>query len=182
MKNSTAYLIIVMVVISLASGLVLALTYNFTIPSINEIAAREQEQAILAVIPGATKYETYESAPFPMYKGIDDSGSIKGVAYVIEGGGFQGIIKIMVGIDMQNQALTGIKILSHSETPGLGARITEDWFQSQFAGKSINDAFVARQDVEAITGATISTKAVSRLLKESIPNVVEQYKTLGGGK
>lgn len=182
MKNSTAYLIIVMVIISLASGLVLALTYNFTIPSINAIAANEQEQAILEVIPGATAYETYENAPFPMFKGVDGSGNIKGVAYVVSGSGFQGSIKIMVGIDIQNEVLTGIKILSHSETPGLGARITEDWFQSQFSQKSINDDFVARKDVNAIAGATISTKAVSRILKESIPKVIEQYNTLGGGK
>ncbi len=180
MKDSVIRLIIVLAIISVASGLVLALTYNFTIPSINAIAAAEQEEAILEVLPGAETFEVIEGADIPMYKGLDASGGYAGVAYVIEGGGFQGIIRIMVGLDVENEVLTGIKILSHTETPGLGARITEDWFQGQFAGKSINDGFVAKEDVDAITGATISSRAVSAIIRDSIPPVVEQYKALGG--
>jgi electron transport complex protein RnfG len=181
MKNSIARLIIVLALISIGSGLFLALTYNFTIPSIEANAAREQEIAILETLPGATKYEEVKGTEFPMYKGYDNGGNMVGVAYVVEGGGFQGIIKIMIGINPQQEKVTGIKILSHSETPGLGARISEPKFQGQFAGKSINDGFVAKQDVEAITGATISSKAVSGIIKNSLPKAMEQFKASGGG-
>lgn len=182
MKETTTRLIIVLAIIAIGSGLVLALTYNFTIPTINANAAQAQEKAILEALPEATTFEEIKGTEFPMYKGFDGAGNPAGVAYVIEGGGFQGIIKIMVGLDVENEALTGLKILSHSETPGLGARITESWFQEQFKEKSINDGFVAKEDVEAITGATISSKSVSKIVKESIPVVMEQYQAVGGGK
>lgn len=182
MKNSFARLIIVLTIISIGSGLVLALTYNSTIPVIKAIAAREQKEAILETLPGASKYEEISGAEFPMYKGLDDAGNVVGFAYVAEGGGFQGVIRIMVGVNPDEEVLTSIKVLSHSETPGLGARITEAWFQDQFKGKSVKDNFVAKEDVEAITGATISSDAVSTIIKQSLPKAIEQYKALGGGR
>jgi len=180
MKDSVARLIIVLAIIAVGSGLVLSLTYNFTIPTINANAAEAQEEAIMEALPEAVTSEEIKDTDFPMYKGFDGAGNPAGVAYVVEGGGFQGIIKIMIGLDVENKVLTGLKILSHSETPGLGARITEDWFQEQFKGKSINDGFVAKEDVEAITGATISSKSVSKIVKDSVPRAMEQYQAVGG--
>lgn len=182
MKNSTARLIIVLAIISIGSGLFLAITYNFTIPSIEANAARDQEIAILETLPGATKYEEIAGTEYSMYKGFDDAGNLVGISYVVEGGGFQGIIKMMIGLNPEEEQITGVKILSHSETPGLGARIGEAGFQGQFAGKSTNDSFTAKEDVEAITGATISSKAVAGIIKDSLPKAMEQYKASGGGK
>jgi electron transport complex protein RnfG len=182
MKESASRLIIVLAVISIVAGLLLALTYNLTIPTIEANAAAEQEAAILETLPGATKYETIEGGEFPVYKGLDDNENVVGIAYAYEGGGFQGMIKVMIGIDPGQQKVTGIKILSHAETPGLGARIGEPAFQGQFAGKPLSDGFVANKDVDAITGATISSKAVIGIVKESIPKAMEVYKASGGGK
>lgn len=77
--------------------------------------------------------------------------------------GFAGPIEIIVGVDKKG-IITGIEILNHRETPGLGARITEDFFLSKFKGKQLGDEIKLRRDggrIDAITGATISARAVS---------------------
>lgn len=182
MKNLTAKLIIVLALISIASGFFLALTYTYTIPHIEANAAREQEIAILDTIPGAVSFEVIEGTDFPMYKGLDSSGKTVGFAYVAEGGGFQGIITMMVGVDPEKETITGIKILSHAETPGLGARIGEAAFQDQFAQKPISDSFEVNKDVDGVTGATVSSRAVATTLKQTLPQALEQYRVSGGAK
>lgn len=182
MKNLTAKLIIVLALISIASGFFLALTYTYTIPHIEANAAREQEIAILDTIPGAVSFEVIEGTDFPMYKGLDSGGKTVGFAYVAEGGGFQGVITLMVGVDPEQEMITGIKILSHSETPGLGARIGEAAFQDQFEQKPINDSFEVNKDVDGVTGATVSSRAVAATLKQTLPQALEQYRVSGGAK
>ncbi|MCP4716745.1 MAG: FMN-binding protein, partial [Deltaproteobacteria bacterium] len=72
---------------------------------------------------------------------------------------------IMAGVDNQ-LSVTGIKIISHSETPGLGANITSDDFCRQFSGKDLTDShWKLKQNggtVDQISGATISTRAVTK--------------------
>ncbi|KPU26515.1 hypothetical protein TR13x_09885 [Caloranaerobacter sp. TR13] len=178
--NSTSRMVIVLLIVGAVSGLVLALTFKWTEPKINEIAEANQKKAILEVLPKASSYKVMENNDW-IFIGYDENGREVGIAFVAEGGGFQGDIKMMVGLDTKEEKLTGMTILSHLETPGLGARIEEDWFKDQFKGKSIKDNFVAKQDIEAITGATISSNAVSNILKKTIPAALKAYKT-GGGK
>ena len=182
MKNLTARLIIVLALISIGSGFFLALTYTYTIPHIEANAATEQEAAILETLPGAVSFEEIEGTDLLMYKGLDSGGKTVGFAYVAEGGGFQGIITLMVGVDPGQEMITGIKILSHSETPGLGARIGEPAFQDQFAQKPINDKFEVNEDVDGVTGATVSSRSVSAILKQTLPQALEQYRVSGGAK
>jgi Na+-transporting NADH:ubiquinone oxidoreductase subunit C len=78
----------------------------------------------------------------------------------IIGPGLWGPIEVMVGFTEGFSQLTGIGILSQNETPGLGARIEEDWYQSQFTGKEgpftmvEEDAAADESEINAITGAT----------------------------
>lgn len=178
--NSTSRMVIVLSLIGVISGLVLSLTFKWTEPMINGIAEDNQKKAILEVLPEASSYKVMKNSE-QIFIGYDESGSDVGIAFIAEGGGFQGDIRMMVGMDIAAEKLTGMTVLSHLETPGLGARIEEEWFRGQFNGKSIKDNFIAKEDVESITGATISSNAVSNILKNTIPEVLEAYK-IGGGK
>jgi len=82
---------------------------------------------------------------------------------------------MMVGFNPESNTLTGMTVLSHLETPGLGARIQESWFQEQFKGKSADDPFIAKQDIDAISGATISSKAVGDIIKDTLDKVKKVY-------
>jgi len=173
--NQYAKMIIVLVIISMASGAVLALSYAVTNPIIQEQARQKLEQAVLVVIPGATKMEEVEKSGMTFYIGLDDGGNKKGIAFKTAGSGFNGTIEIMVGYNPKEGKLLGIDILSLSETPGLGARIQEEDFKGQFKGKSVEDDFIAKQDVEAVSGATISSTAVASAIKTSLAKVVEIF-------
>ena len=85
--------------------------------------------------------------------------------YCVEVGptGFGGAVDTMVGIDSDGK-VTGISVISaSSETPGLGARSTEPELQAQFAGQVGTEVAVAKDggSIDALTGATITSRAVS---------------------
>ena len=79
--------------------------------------------------------------------------------------GYGGEIVMVVGIG-ENSEVSGIKIISHSETPGLGAKITTDEnFKSQFVGKALEGDSI---EIDAISGATISSTAVKKAVTDSL--------------
>ena len=89
----------------------------------------------------------------------------KTVGYAVESftsKGFSGTINIMVGFDMEGN-IVGTSVISHSETPGLGAKMTEPAFSSQFIGKNPASFKLGVRkdggDVDAITASTITSRA-----------------------
>ncbi len=84
-----------------------------------------------------------------------------GLAFMAKGAGYGGKIGILVGLETDRSA-RGIRIISQQETPGLGAKITKLDFLDQFAGKRAEEIALARDGgkIDAITGATISSRAV----------------------
>jgi electron transport complex protein RnfG len=96
--NQYARMIIVLMIISIASGAVLALSYEITNPTIQEQARQKLEQSVLTVIPGATKMEEIQKEDMIVYIGLDDEGNKKGISFEATGSGFNGPIEIMVGL------------------------------------------------------------------------------------
>lgn len=104
------------------------------------------------------------------------------VIYTINGTGLWGLITAHVGFDTQTGKMTGIDFIKQSETPGLGARIAEDWFREQFRGKKGPFTYVPEGEndnenqFDAITGATVTTKAVKDIVNKAAEfnNVTEK--------
>ncbi|MCK5057065.1 MAG: RnfABCDGE type electron transport complex subunit G [Candidatus Aminicenantes bacterium] len=95
----------------------------------------------------------------------------RAVAFECEAMGFKDKIVIIVGFDLEKDSLSGIGIISHKETPGLGARITEAVFRDIFKDKALAETFKVKQDggiVDAISGATISSRAVCAAVENGI--------------
>lgn len=77
-------------------------------------------------------------------------------------GGFGGDLKIMVGIDLVSERQTGMEVVSHSETPGLGARIEEPRFRRQWQGLPIDAPVALSSDggeIDSISGASTTSRA-----------------------
>ena len=77
-------------------------------------------------------------------------------------GGFGGDLKIMVGIDLVSQRQTGMEVVTHNETPGLGARIVETAFRRQWQGLPIDKPVAITADggvIDAISGASTTSRA-----------------------
>ncbi|MBN2790661.1 MAG: FMN-binding protein [Candidatus Delongbacteria bacterium] len=94
------------------------------------------------------------------------------VIYTIDGAGLWGVIRAHVGFDSKTGKMTGIDFIKQSETPGLGARIAEDWFREQFRGKKGPFTYVpegendTESQFDAITGATVTTKAIKDIVNK----------------
>ena len=161
-------LIIVLTLIMIISAGVLTWVQQKTEPVIEKHAQQKKENAILTVLPGAENYEKVTKGDLTLYKGLDSSGSLVGYAMENSGQGFQSVLKLMVGLDVEQKKVLKVKILNQAETPGLGARISEEQFKAQFNDKSFDDAFKAKEDIDAISGATISSQAMSDVIKDAI--------------
>lgn len=174
---------VVLALVSSLSGGVLALVSEALGPQIaaNEEAAKAA--AVLAVVPGAASYEEVvadnAAKPYSIFVVKGASGERIGYAFECSGTGFQGEIRLMVGATADLARLTGMQVLASSETPGLGDKIKYPPFSEQFAGLSVeggirlvkNKPEPAPGEVNAITGATISSSAVVSMVAERLEQV-----------
>lgn len=169
-------LAIVLTVIAAGAGLILSVVEAVTRAPIAEQRRLETLKALKAVLPpidNAPDTDTVSLVTGKDKKGREISrtfyrgrqaGELAGVAFkVVAPEGYGGNIEVMVGV-APDGTVSGIEILTHAETPGLGSKITEPWFKQQFAGKSLQGADwrVKKDggDFDQITGATISPRAV----------------------
>ncbi len=120
--------------------------------------------------------ETVNKTVFPAKK----NGKVSMVAFEVSKSGYHGDVTIMLGIDVETDKLSGVRVTGHTETPGLGARITEPDFYEQFAGLSKAEASLSSEggDVDAVTGATISSVAVTGGVKYGLELYLENKETI----
>jgi electron transport complex protein RnfG len=170
------------------SGLVLVGIFLITQPLIERNRARALEAAIFRVLPGASSRQALivregELTPFEdgggglpkeeaIFVGYADGGAPVGFAIPAEGPGFQDTIKLIYGFDPARQRIVGMEVLESRETPGLGDKIIKDQnFVGTFRDLAITPEVVstkkgrsAENEVDAISGATISSNAVVRII------------------
>ncbi|MFW6006439.1 MAG: RnfABCDGE type electron transport complex subunit G [Halanaerobiales bacterium] len=181
MKNRMSILIITLTIIGIISAVSLAFVYEWTKPHIKEHEMKARESAVFEVLPGAQEYKVEEKEGTTFYEGFNENGNRIGVAVIEKGSGFQGEIRMMVGTDPDTEKINGIKILEHQETPGLGARITEDEYKNNYVDKPFGKYSVVKQstdnpsEVEAISGATISSEKVAEITEKAINKIKTNY-------
>ncbi len=170
LESTLPNMFIVLTLIALISGSLLALTYAQTAPILEEQARQRRIRAVAEVVPEFDNAPTEESRfsesdpdleIFPARRGDELVGTA--VRSIAENG-YGGNIELMVGFDAEG-TVTGVSILRHQETPGLGAKITDQEFRDRFAGLRPEDEPVAVTHdggaVDAITAATVSSRAVA---------------------
>lgn len=169
-------LVLVLTLIAAGAGLILSLVEGVTRAPIAEQRRMETLRALSAVLPPADNSPDQDTVslitgqdkrgrdvPRTFFRGRQ-AGTVSGVAFkVVAPDGYSGNIAIMVGVDPQG-TVTGLEILTHAETPGLGDKITHPWFKEMFKGRSLENAdWRVKKDggeFDQITGATISPRAV----------------------
>ena len=163
---------VVLTVICLVVSLLLVFTYELTAPIIEQEAKRQADLARAEVMQGATSFTQVELTD-EMPEGVvelyeEDSGMGYVVTTVAKGYG--GDLKVMTGIKSDG-TISGVKLVEHSETPGLGAKTGEEDFTSQFIGEDSS-----LEGVESIGGATISSTA----FKTAVTTAFEAYGIASG--
>lgn len=136
----------------------------------------ETRDQIPALVPGATKAAS-GAAEVGGARAFRASGPGGQVGWVIPcgGQGFADRIELLVGVDAQVQRITGLYVLEQKETPGLGNKIVEAPFRDQFSGKTAaaglqvtKTGATADHQIDAVTGATISSAAVCRIINQTL--------------
>ncbi len=165
----------------IAAGL-LATANVLTKPRIAAEAQKEISASLQEVLPEAKSFEPIKfQDEIIYYKGFDKNSRLAGLAFIARGKGYSGMIDTMAGMKLDG-TIIAVKVLNQSETPGLGARICEikdnttifdalkgkrpdaslkPWFQQQFSSKKNSEL----DGISAITGATISSRAVINAVK-----------------
>lgn len=170
------------------SGLIIIGIYVATLPTITENKARELRQAVFKVLPGVSRMQKLQfdgervvvkqdgkDDENTLYAGYDANHRFVGYAIASEGPGFQDTIRLLYGYQPGERKVVGMEILESRETPGLGDKIYKDAaFVANFDELEIDPQIVAVKkgtreepnEIDAITGATISSKAVVRIINE----------------
>ncbi|MBQ8207755.1 MAG: RnfABCDGE type electron transport complex subunit G [Clostridia bacterium] len=151
----------ILCIICAAVALILSFVNMVTAAKIAENEELEKKSAIVALFGSQTvEYTTMEGTPETVNSiySVTDKGSDLGYCVSVSPGGFGGDVNLMVGVNSDGSVI-GVRVVSHSETPGLGSRIEADSFLSQFVGKS--GSVAEGQDYDIISGSTVSSDAVA---------------------
>ena len=176
----------------LLSGLILVAVYLVTKPRIEQNQAEALQRAIFNVLPG-----TVETSPLVLegdrlephegklselhgreavFAGYGDGGELLGYAIPGAGPGYMDTIGLIYGYDPRRDVIVGMEVLESRETPGLGDKIiTDDDFLGNFAALAVEPEIVPVKggrtqpnEVDCITGATISSESVVAILERSV--------------
>jgi electron transport complex protein RnfG len=190
---STFRLVATLAIAGALAGLLIVVVNLHTKPIIDKYKAEQLRLAVYEVLPGVENYDTYYlvndelSASLPdgakesefkrVYVGRDSNGEVSGVAISRGESGFQDVIMVIFGHDPVTGKLSGMKILDSKETPGLGDKIFKDMnFVDQFfagpetplLGVKIGAGKGQPNEIDMITGATISSKAVIQIINNAL--------------
>jgi electron transport complex protein RnfG len=190
-EPSAARLVATLSLAGLLSGVAIAGAYVITQPRIQANKAEALRRAVFNVVPGADSMQTctlrdgrivtFDGAqPAPddaVYATYSEHGDLLGYAIPAEGAGFQDAIRLIFGYEPQEQRIVGMQVLESRETPGLGDKIIKDahFLENFVALDASSDLVLVKKgakahdnEVDAITGATISSRAVVRILNDGL--------------
>lgn len=163
-----------LLVITAIAGLILAFAYDVTRAPITARKAEEQAAAMRVVLEQGEEFTLLEEKANDYVLEAFEAkagGKTAGYVFKVKTSGYGGEIMMLVGIDADSK-VSGIEVLSMSETPGLGSKVKDDpSFGAQFVGKPAEGKLALGSDITAISGATISSGAINT----GVNNAIEFY-------
>ncbi|MCL7969526.1 MAG: FMN-binding protein [marine benthic group bacterium] len=190
--TSSARLVATLAAAGALAGLVIVLVFGWANPKIQAHRAEVLRQAIQEVLNGPESVRTYyvvdgalSESPVPgadtitaerIHLGLDDAGEPVGYAITGQEPGFQDMILVIFGYDAETERVLAMKVLESKETPGLGDKIFKDTsFVAEFRGAAAPLEGVksgagsgVENEVDMITGATISSRTVIEIINNRI--------------
>lgn len=179
-------IVLSLMAIFIAAGIVMGVTYKYTSPIRFKAEKKEKEEALKEMAPEATEpiavagnWEVHNKK----YEYFVATAKNKPVAYIAStaGKGYSSFIQMLVSLS-PDLLVKDVKILHLQETPGLGDQVEERSFIDQFKGKSLSQIVLVKgetkENIQAISGATISSRGVTNGVKDAVQLLVDTY---GGG-
>jgi electron transport complex protein RnfG len=187
-----------LIVASLCFGLLIAVTSASLQPRIIQNQKEKLNKLMKNLITDAQIFEAAAEdciietadgsiAKTDIYKAFDAEGNPKGYVFIAVGSGFADKIKLVIAIDENCEKCYGYEVLASNETPGFGSKISENYFQSQFQGipagnvslSKTGNSEISDSEIIAITGATVSSQAVTDIFNDYIKSVKSEIKSEG---
>lgn len=165
-----------LMMVAAVAGLGVGYVNTMASPLIEKQILEEKIRSFKEVYPEGDKVENetakYLPAPDPILKEVNiayRNGTPSGVIYLAQTKGYSGPITILAGFDQGSGKITAVKVLSQTETPGLGAKAKDPAFQNRYKGKNSAEALevsktapTKENQIQAITASTITSKAVTK--------------------
>lgn len=198
MKKSFAYPVFFMALLTAVFTFILSYLNYSTAEKVALLQETELRKKILYVFDISVPSESPDDIEAVFNENIEEevvhnqryfiakeNGEVKGYAFPVGGPGLWGSIEGYIGVSQDYNEILGIEFINHSETPGLGGRISEDIFKEQFRGldisKGIGGNYIIYRpgsggNVDAIAGATLTSQAVSKFMNVDIENFIKSRK------
>ena len=173
MKKAILVPTIALFIICLVSTALLALANNVTAPIIEELAVKTEIESRSEVLDSAETFAEKSDNDINYVVGLDKNGNEVGMVFTTTAKSYGGEIIVMTGVDMEGK-ITGVKLLQITDTPGLGMNADKPEFKNKFIGMSDeikilkNSANAANNEIDALSGATISSNAVAEAVNKAL--------------
>jgi electron transport complex protein RnfG len=162
----------------------LAATQTALAPRIEANRRAALTSAVFEVVPGTVRYTERRVGLRSIYECFDAEGTSLGWAIPASDFGFQDQIDVVFGLSLDGASILGLSVVDNKETPGLGNRIVEDAWRAQYAGLDTGQAVTVvkrprrdeSREVQAISGATISSQAVTRIVNDTNRELVPELR------
>lgn len=174
-KNNSVFRIAMnLAVTCFFSGVIIAGAFAITEPAAAAQRVKAKNDAMKELVKDAESFKAIDGKE-GWYAGIKGG---KVIAYVVpaSGKGYAGKIEMLAAVTTDGKAMD-FKVLKHAETPGLGDKMVFPKFRDQFANKVAKDLEVVKvptdKNIQALTGATITSRAVTNGVREAVEAVAE---------
>jgi len=165
---------VTLMVVGMVAALGLGLTYTATRTKIEQYDKQVEAQACKSALPGVrsvSEIKEDKGLSVKARKKFPDIQKVficaKGYIFVVRAKGYGGPLTLAVGID-KSGSVKGIAVVASKETVGLGSKALEDSYLGKFKGKTVEDRLKVGEDVQAVTGATITSRAVTNQVKQAL--------------
>jgi electron transport complex protein RnfG len=178
--------LILLIFCAVASG-ILAFVNSKTQPVITARKLLEEEQTRKDLLPLAKTFELKKAeadSNFVYYIAKDDAENTIGYSFIAAKSGYSSVVKSMVALDKDYKVIN-MKVIDQNETPGLGTNCATKDFPNRFKGLGLDEIKVDKDGgkVASLTGATITTRAVTNSIRDAITTLktdIEAHATVGG--
>ncbi len=157
---------------------VLILSYAHSIADrfiVEEDVTEEMRQNLVEVYGEEATFSEFEYED-ELFFVAREGGSVIGMAHVAIGTGYGGDMEVLVGLNDAGD-IVGLNVIDHSETPDLGDRVLQDDFKERFVGLGYNDPIEIGEDIDSLTGATVSAEAMAEAAREAVDITFEALRS-----
>ncbi|MDO9574194.1 MAG: RnfABCDGE type electron transport complex subunit G [Candidatus Contubernalis sp.] len=165
---------VVLALICVVAAGALAFTEGITTPVIEKRQADELAENLKVYVPDADNFEEEIKDGKTFYVASKGGQDIAYIMPASKGPGYGGDVVLDVATDIEGNVIA-LKIIALSETPGLGDKVQNPDFLQQYVGKGLSDSLAVGDDIDGISGATVSSRAVTTAVKNAVEEIAAAF-------